>query len=231
MPGGQWQGAEKIENNGMKKLLILDFDGTMGDTRSLIVRTMRQTLEHLGLPMQSEEACAAMIGLPLRETFTQLMPMSEETGRRCEETYNRLFTANNVAGAVPLFEGVRETVAEVFSRGVTVTIASSRGRDSLADFVRDLGLSPYIAHLVSAWDVEHAKPAPDMVLRLLKLTGMAAAYALVVGDTKYDIMMGRSAGVDTCGVTYGNGSLRELVEAGATHVADCFSDILPLVLE
>lgn len=214
----------------LKKLLILDFDGTMGDTRSLIVRTMQQTLGRLGLPARSDEACAAMIGLPLRETFTKLMPMSEEMGERCEATYTRLFTANNVAGAVPLFDGVKDTIAEAHRRGVTVTIASSRGRDSLSDYVRDLGLSPYITHLVSAWDVERAKPAPDMVLKLLRLTGVAAADALVVGDTKYDILMGRSAGVDTCGVTYGNGSRRELVDAGATHVADCFSDILPLVV-
>ena len=42
--------------------------------------------------------------------------------------------------------------------------------------------------------------------------------ALVVGDTEYDILMGRNAGVHTCGVTYGNGSRESLEAAGAEWI-------------
>ena len=49
----------------MINTVILDFDGTIGDTCGLIVRTMQQTLDAVGLPMQSDAQCAAMIGLPL----------------------------------------------------------------------------------------------------------------------------------------------------------------------
>ena len=45
----------------MVKTYILDFDGTMGDTRSLIVKTMQQTLAELGLPERTDDQCAAMI--------------------------------------------------------------------------------------------------------------------------------------------------------------------------
>lgn len=63
------------------KTIILDFDGTMGDTNSLIVKTMQQTIAKLGLPERTNDECAAMIGLPLRRTFTELIPMDEETGK------------------------------------------------------------------------------------------------------------------------------------------------------
>ena len=43
----------------MIRLIIFDFDGTLGDTRANIVLTMRQTLEALGYPVASEEAIAA----------------------------------------------------------------------------------------------------------------------------------------------------------------------------
>ena len=44
--------------------------------------------------------------------------------------------------------------------------------------------------------------------------------------TKYDIEMGSRAGTRTCGVTYGNGSRRELQEAGADYLIDDFEEIL-----
>ena len=73
------------------KLVILDFDGTIADTQALITTTMMQTIEALGLESRTREECARMIGLPLKETFTRLIPMSDEMGDMCEATYRRLF--------------------------------------------------------------------------------------------------------------------------------------------
>ena len=42
------------------KLIIFDFDGTLGDTRGNIVTTMRQTLKQLGYPEASEDAIARL---------------------------------------------------------------------------------------------------------------------------------------------------------------------------
>ena len=49
----------------MTRLIILDFDGTLGDTRANIVLTMRMTLAKLGYPEKDEETIAATIGVPL----------------------------------------------------------------------------------------------------------------------------------------------------------------------
>ncbi|MBP3511792.1 MAG: HAD-IA family hydrolase [Prevotella sp.] len=209
------------------KTIILDFDGTMGDTNSLIVKTMQQTIERLGLPPRTDGECAAMIGLPLKRTFTELIPMDDAMGRRCEETYTELFNENNIHGAVPLFPHVKETLRELHARGLTLTIASSRGRDSLTDFVTTMGLSPYISYIVSAWDVTEAKPAPEMVVKTLGHVGCSASEALVVGDTVFDIDMGRNAGTRTCAVTYGNGKREDF--GRADYIIDDFAELLEIV--
>ena len=59
--------------------VILDFDGTIADTRSLIVKTMQQTIAKLGLLARTDDQCAEMIGLPLRQSFTALIPMDDAT--------------------------------------------------------------------------------------------------------------------------------------------------------
>ena len=79
----------------MIKLIILDFDGTLGDTRANIVLTMRQTLAKLGYPARDEETIAATIGLPLEKGFEQLFPGIDADGvALCTRTYRAIFAEN-----------------------------------------------------------------------------------------------------------------------------------------
>ena len=64
------------------KLLIFDFDGTIGDTAGLIITTMQQTMRALELPVLPPATCATTIGLPLTQCFTHILPISEETGEQ-----------------------------------------------------------------------------------------------------------------------------------------------------
>lgn len=66
---------EKIEKTGWRpRLVILDFDGTIGDTNNVIVSTMQATLRELGLPMQTPKACSSTIGLPLGKGLRHFFP-------------------------------------------------------------------------------------------------------------------------------------------------------------
>ena len=211
------------------KAVILDFDGTIGDTRSLIVRTMQQTIGELGLPARTDDECAAMIGLPLKQTFTDLIPMSDAEGDLCAAVYRRIFAVNNKPGAVPMFPGVGDTIRRLHAEGMLVTIASSRLRPSLTAFVGEMGLDEYIPYILSVGDVEHAKPAPDMVLKTLADNGLRPEEAIVVGDTVFDIRMAHSAGVAAVGVTYGNGTRADLEAERAEWVIDDFRELSLIV--
>ena len=72
----------------------------------------------------------------------------------------------------------------------------------------------------------HAKPAPDMVYKVLETLHGKKEEALMVGDMQYDIDMGRNAGIKTCGVTYGNGTREELMNAD--YVIDDFADLIAI---
>ena len=211
------------------KLIILDFDGTLADTRGLIVKTMQQTLYVLVLESRTDDQCAAMIGLPLKQAFTDLLPMTDEMGDRCVETYRRLFNENNALYVIPTFPHVMETLHQLHEQGYTLTIASSRSNRSLMEFVNDMHLNDVIPYVLGAEDVAHAKPYPDPVLQTLKTFDCKPEDTLVLGDTWYDIEMGRRAGVRTCGVTYGNGSQEELMRAGADYLIDDFGELVKII--
>ena len=208
------------------KLIILDFDGTLADTRGLIVKTMQQTLKALGLESRTDEQCASMIGLPLKQAFTDLIPMSDEMGGQCVETYRRIFNENNALYVIPTFPHVMETLYKLHEQGYILTIASSRSNRSLREFVNDMHLNGVIPYVLGAEDVTRAKPHPDPVLQTLENFHCTPDEAMVIGDTWYDIEMGKRAGVRTCGVTYGNGTREELIKAGADYLLDDFGALL-----
>jgi len=82
--------------------------------------------------------------------------------------------------------------------------------------------------LVGADDIDKAKPNPEPVLKTLSATGFIASQTLVVGDMNVDILMGLNAGTKTCGVTYGNGTRKELEEAGADYIIDSIDKLIEI---
>lgn len=191
---------------------------------------MMKTIIEMGMTAPTPEEVRAMIGLPLKETFMRLIPMTDAMGERCATLYKELFARDNKPGAVQMFPHVKDTLAQLHSAGIMLAIATSRERASLLKFLTDMQIDTYFTLLVAANDVERAKPAPDMVLKVMEHTGIAAEDTLMVGDAVYDIQMGTAAGVDTCGVTYGYGSSSEMVDAGAGHIIDDMAELTKLVL-
>ena len=151
--------------------VILDFDGTMGDSQHLIVTTLQATIGECRLPSCTDAQCAATIGLPLWKAFVVLFGMSDADGHRCADVYRRIFMENKKNMAVKPFPHVIETIRQLHGLGVTVAIASSRSRQSLVEYVEQYGIVDCIASIVASDDVERAKPAPDMVLKVLAGTG------------------------------------------------------------
>ena len=212
------------------KLIILDFDGTLADTRGLIVMTMQQTIQELGLESRTDDQCAAMIGLPLKQAFTDLSPMTDEMGDLCVDTYRKIFKENNTNYTAPAFPNVLETLRLLSDKGFTLTIASSRSHWSLMEFVESMNLQEVMSYILGGDDVTQAKPNPEPVLKTLEKFGCTPDEAIVVGDTWYDIEMGRRAGVRTCGVTYGNGTREELLNAGADFLIDDFGELKSIIV-
>ena len=209
------------------KLIILDFDGTLGDTADLIIRTMQATIKELGLPSRTDKECADMIGLRLIEIPNVLFPEAGDISELYASTYRRLFHEFNTDGAVTLYPNVMETIMELKRRGKTLTIASSRSHASLAEYIESLGLSDVISYILGANDVKEGKPNPEAIFKTLERFNFNADEAIMIGDTVFDINMGKNAGVRTCGVTYGNGSRESL--ADSDWVIDDFGQLLELI--
>ena len=216
----------------MIRLIVFDFDGTLGDTRANIVATMRETLRTAGYAPVTEEAIAATIGLILEEGFQQLYPgLSGEETLRLAALYRDIFEKTRKTLIPTLFPHVKETLTTLKERGYILTIASSRRSASLNGFLRDMSIANTISYVLGADSVEKAKPDPEPVLKTLRALSVPPSECLVVGDMPVDILMGRAAGAATCAVTYGNASRDALAAAGADFLIDDIAELprLPLL--
>ena len=213
-------------------LIIFDFDGTLGDTRQNIVITLQRTMQIMGLEPRNETECAATIGLTLEDSFMAMYPkLSREQAKECVTTYREIFYQSIEELTPELFPGVKETLAQLHAMDIKMSIASSRSSPSLRLFLKNMGISEYFCYVLGSDNVEQHKPHPEPVLKSLKALSFKPGESLVVGDMPVDIAMAHNAGVTAVGVTYGNATREQLLEAEAEYVIDDICSLMTIIKE
>ncbi|MDH4273585.1 MAG: HAD-IA family hydrolase [Gammaproteobacteria bacterium] len=184
------------------KLLVFDWDGTLMDSPARIVACFQAAAKQLQLAVPSAQAVRDIIGLGMRESVLSLYPThSDPDIQRFVECY-RHFDSGADTTPTPLFEGVKTMLEDFERRGYLLAVATSKGRRGLDRVLRETELQP-VFHITRCIDEAQSKPHPQMLLDILAYTGVEATDALMIGDTEYDLLMARNAGVDGAGVACG----------------------------
>lgn len=205
----------------MIKNLIFDFDGTLADTQEGILATEREMLRRMGLPEPAREHMCSAIGLPLPESLRRGCDIPTERVDEAVRLYRELFF-DLAPRHIVIFDGVKETLAAFARQGIRMAIATSRSSNTLEAILAAHGMTDYFPSRVTADCSIKPKPAPDMVLHLLDEMGIRADETLVVGDTTFDLEMGKGAGCLTAGVTFGNHSREMLATVRPDWIIDRF---------
>ncbi|MBO4809597.1 MAG: HAD family hydrolase [Lachnospiraceae bacterium] len=212
------------------KLVIFDFDGTIADTRKSIVVSKQEMMRRLGLEVKSDDECASVIGLPAEDGYRLLYPdASDKTIEDCVRVARDTFAISKVEYPPTVFDGIREVLEELKKRGIMCSIASSRNNPSLRGFLESWDMTDFFQYVLGADDTKNHKPDPEPVFKTLKDLSINPEDAIVVGDTAFDISMGKGAGIHTCAVTYGISKRAALEETGAEHIIDHISELLEII--
>ena len=204
-------------------LLIWDFDGTLADTFAAIRASAAVALAAHGFGPCDDAILRAAGGLALAEVLTRLAApeaLPAEVLASMVEAYREAFPTH--AADATLFPGVPAFLADLGDRGVTLAIATGRRRVSTVDLLARFGIADRFATVHCEDDLApgRGKPQPDLVLRACEATGWDPSRAVVIGDSPYDVAMGRAAGARTVAVTWGHSEPDALRAAGADHVVD-----------
>lgn len=191
------------------RLLIFDLDGTLVDSKDDIVECVNLALRSAGLPTFPSDRVVAEIGRGSEYLFRRLLGENtavdwiEELSRRFRRNYEK-----NLTRRTKVYPGVRETLEHFrYLPKVIVTNKNQLFADRLVD---DLGLRPYFEAVFGQEAFPTRKPDPGPLREVCRRWNLPPAEAAMIGDSTFDIVAGKSAGLKTVGVLYGLGSEAEL---------------------
>ena len=105
-----------------------------------------------------------------------------------------------------------------------MAVATGKSRKGLDRVFAETGLA-YVFETSRCADETTSKPDPHMLEEILAETGVKASEALMIGDTEYDLEMGRRAGMDVIAVSYGAHHLDRLMKYDPVLVVHNFPEL------
>lgn len=201
------------------RLVIFDVDGTLVDSQADIIASMHGAYASQGLEPPSDDAIRGIVGLSLPVALAQLAPeqplaVQEALVAAYKTRYQALRLAHGAEGS-PLFPGVRATLDRLTDDPfLQLGIATRKSRRGLEALIASHGLQGIFSTQQCA-DDHPSKPHPSMIEACLRETGVDKAQAVIVGDTEFDIEMGKAAGIQAIGVTWGYHPRARLARADA----------------
>ena len=182
-------------------LVVFDWDGTLMDSTTVIVRSLQNACRDIGVTVPTERDGRFVMGLGLDDTCAHLAPhLDAEQRRRLADRWRHYFVAGEAE--MPLYEGVREMLIDLRGRGIRLAVATGKARRGLDRMLELTGLHSTFEATRCA-DEGFTKPHPGMLLMILEMTGVEPRHAVMVGDTTHDLDLAANAGVDAVAVSYG----------------------------
>ena len=207
---------------------LLDVDGTLVDTnyhhalawyrafrRHDVVLPLWRIHRHMG--MGGDQLIGSLCG---QEADARI-------GDRIRDAEKELYM--ELIDEVAPLPRARDLVEELKHRGHAVVLASSAKEQEVDHYLDLLDVRELVDGWTTSADVERTKPHPDLVAAGIEKAGGGGA--VMVGDSTWDCIAARRAGVRTVGLLTGGFSREELLEAGALCVYDSINELIERLAE
>ncbi len=222
----------------MIKMVVFDMAGTTVNEDNVVYKTLRRAINDEGFDLSLDQVLAEGAG---REKWQAIKSILEvytgiQDDRLADAIYRRFRMLLKIAydelavapqhNALALFRALRE-------RDILVILNTGYDAETAQSLISKLGWrkGDEFDGLVTAGEVEHNRPDPDMIwLAMHRFDIQDAAEVAKVGDSIIDIEEGRRAGCSLCiGITTGAHSFEQLKSAGPDFIVDDLLELLPLL--
>jgi phosphoglycolate phosphatase len=215
----------------MNKLALFDCDGTLVDSQHNIIQCVDAAFVRAGLVPPTRAATRQIVGLSLVPAMQALLPDAPPALHiQLAEDYKTAFQTMRAKGDVdePLFDGIVAALDALEAAGWLLGVATGKSDRGLDLCLRHHGLRDRFVTLQTA-DRHPSKPHPSMAHEAMTEAGAAPHTCIMIGDTSFDMAMGRAAGARSLGVDWGYHEADDLWAAGAFHIASHPDQIIEAV--
>lgn len=164
------------------KLILLDFDGTLADTRQANTRAYVAALSEAGYQLTEEEYMAHYFGMRCNEFLTRFG--IEDPAERERLRLRKIALYPTFFDSVQLNRPLWDFCQQFRAQGGRVWIVSTGSRANIDNVMHYLGLTEGVDGVLSSFDVEHSKPAPDCFLEAMRREGVTPRETLIFEDSE-----------------------------------------------
>jgi pyrophosphatase PpaX len=203
---------------------LFDADGTLFETTELIYRCFVYSLGKYAKRQIPRNEIIASIGLTLRKQFEHhIGPLSDAQFdiMQADHMNYQMSIYRDYLAPCP---GVPAAIRDLHASGKILAIVTSRKITSLSCFLQEIGIYDYFSVIVTPDETDNHKPHPEPALKALELLGAEPAKTLFVGDARFDIECGHSAGIDTALVSWSHNKADQMT-VKPTCVIDSMLDL------
>jgi HAD superfamily hydrolase (TIGR01509 family) len=205
--------------------VLFDVDGTLVDTNYLHTVTWWEAFRQYGhhIPM----ACIhRAVGMGSDKLIDHLLPDDRDRGLDEELQSARTALYAPCWPRLRAFDGAADVLRACAHRGLRVVLASSASEREMRALRAAIDAEDAVTAATCASDVQESKPAPDILETALKRSEVAPEAAVFVGDTVWDVLACKKAGLSCIAFLTGGIGAAELREAGAVEVYECPTELL-----
>jgi phosphoglycolate phosphatase len=183
-------------------MVVFDWDGTLMDSISRIVRCLHLASVEIGAEARTDEQMRDIIGLGVRQATETLYPGADDAFvADFARAYRRYYLEIDTT-PTPLHAGAEDVLRKLSDSGYLLAVATGKSRRGLDEALVDSGLARYFDATATS-DEHPSKPHPGMLGYLLARLGVEPRDAVMVGDSVFDLEMANNMEVAGVGITHG----------------------------
>lgn len=212
--------------------LLFDLDGTLVDSRADLANSVNLMLAELGREVLPSSRVLTFVGegarLLVERALTasgEFLPFEQEVDQALK-VFQRHYS-EHLLDCTRVYPEVTETLALLGH--LPKAIVTNKPYEFTIALLDGLEMRSQFAAILGGDSLPERKPSPMMLLEAARQCGIEPADCLMVGDTKFDVVAGKAAGMKTCGYIPGFRGRTELAEAGADFMIERFSELCVLI--
>ncbi|MFH1458142.1 MAG: HAD family hydrolase [Candidatus Omnitrophota bacterium] len=208
------------------KLIIFDLDGTLVDAYEAIFKSFHHTMQSLQMRSKSHQAIRRAVGWGdelLLKPFVSPLQL-----KKALFVYRRHHRHSLVRYA-RLFPGARKVLGILKRKEYKLAVASNRPARFSWILIRHLGLDRYFDYVLCADRLEHRKPHPEILRKIMQRFRISSKQTLYVGDMVLDAQASRRAKVRAIIVTTGSSTLAEIRKEKPLYIIRRIDELLKVI--